>query len=91
MDLPELINPNRQALTFKLVGDLDHGDFVPWMKKQADKLGISFTVGQPSIREMTLRAVGAPEMTDAFALACSLGPKSVHVESLEMLDGTGDS
>jgi len=87
MDFHRRHNQAQPALTFSLVGNVDQSDFMAWMERQASKLGVVFSVVQHSESELTLRAVGAPEMTQAFALACSLGPKSVRVDHLRILDG----
>lgn len=81
---PDAIKPE---LVFSLVGDVDQGDFVPWMERQASKLGVGFTVSVQTENNLTLRAVGEPEMTQAFALACSLGPQSVRIDHLWILKG----
>lgn len=90
IDLEKRPNPTQPVLTFSLVGDVDQSDFVPWMERQAYKLDVGFAVVQPSKNELTLQAVGAPEMTRAFALACSLGPKSVRIDHLRILEGDED-
>lgn len=90
MELRRRPDPNQLALTFLLAGDVEQDDFVPWMERQASRLGVVFTVVQHSTDAITLRAVGAPEMTQAFALACSLGPKSVLIEHLRILEGGDD-
>lgn len=86
MDLQTRPDLTLSALTFELIGDVDQTDFVPWMERQANKLDVGFSVIQQLADKMILRAVGAPEMTHAFALACSLGPKSVQVHRLQLLE-----
>lgn len=86
MDLHERGDLAQAELTFSLVGDVDQSDFVPWIERQACKLGVRFTVVQQSGNELMLRAVGASEMTQAFALSCSLGPKSVLVDQLRIIE-----
>ena len=91
VDLHKRPDPTQHELVFSLVGDVDQADFVPWMERQACKLGVRFTVSQRAESNLTLRAAGEPEMTQAFALACSLGPKSVRIAQLQILKGGEDS
>ncbi len=86
MDKLRRSDPDQSALTFLLVGDVDQSGFVPWMERHAVKLGVGFAVLQRSTNKLKLHAVGAPEMTHAFALACSLGPTSVHIDHLHILE-----
>ncbi|MEM9320525.1 MAG: acylphosphatase [Pseudomonadota bacterium] len=78
-------NSAEPALTFHLTGQLTAGaEFRGWMARHARKLGVSFVVERASAREMQVAAQGAPEMVEAFALACSLGPKGVYIDTLAM-------
>jgi acylphosphatase len=71
-------------LTFQLTGQLQSEDFSVWMTKQAAKLGVDFELLSSTPNQIDVSATGTSVMLEAFALACSLGPKSVYVESLEM-------
>lgn len=78
------------SMTFHLTGQLSSSDFPAWMTRQATKLGVVFDVTNKTAHNMDVSASGAHEMVEAFALACSLGPKSVCIEMLEMDDVTND-
>jgi len=72
----------QSAVRFSLLGRISSPDFQGWMSKQAAKLGVAFNITELSADRMDLSASGAPEMLEAFALACSLGPESVLVDEL---------
>ncbi|MEP1768821.1 MAG: hypothetical protein ABJJ53_19545 [Sulfitobacter sp.] len=70
------------VLDFTLTGTLSSPDFIPWMNRQAGKLGVTYDARLVSAARMQITAEGAPEMLEAFALACSLGPSSVMIDEL---------
>lgn len=74
---------NRETITFRLLGQVGATDFFTWMERHAGKLGVEFDMIEALPHRVSIRARGAEEMVDAFALACSLGPRSVCVEMLE--------
>jgi len=67
---------------FSLLGRISSPVFHQWMAKQAAKLGVAFDSTELSAERIDVTASGAPEMLEAFALACSLGPESVLVDEL---------
>lgn len=69
-------------VTFCLTGQVGSADFPVWMARHAHKLGVGFTITEQTARVMTVTSTGAADMVEAFALACSLGPRSVYVEAL---------
>lgn len=71
-------------VTFQLIGQVCSPDFPEWMERHARKLDVVFEITEASSGMMTVKAEGEDEMLEAFALACSLGPKSVCVHSLNM-------
>ena len=73
-----------------LKGEIGAEDFGPWMERHARKLGVEIEFGLHSSREIRVLTKGPPEMVDAFALAASLGPRSVNVDTLEILGDRGD-
>jgi hypothetical protein len=56
------------------------------MARHARKLGVVFDISGSLPNRVDIIARGAPEMVEAFALACSLGPKSVSVDALHIAD-----
>ena len=89
---PDIIFEDDNTLTrsVRLVGEVGADDFGPWMARHARKLGVEIEIGLQTPHEIKVLTKGAPEMVDAFALAASLGPKSVIVDTMEILgeDGT---
>ena len=78
-------NNSPKSLAFRLTGQLNGVDFDQWLKRHARKLGVEFEITQRSSRLICIKAVGLSEMVEAFALAASLGPKSVHIDELTMM------
>ena len=70
----------RELLRFR--GTLDTDDFCAWVQHRALKLGLS---GSASVEGAAVIAdvTGPPELIDAMALCCSLGPASSWVEDVE--------
>ncbi|MGI9357190.1 MAG: hypothetical protein ACR2PF_18790 [Rhizobiaceae bacterium] len=56
------------------------------MQRHSAKLGVEFTISQRLPHRVSVEATGAMEMLNAFALACSLGPQSVCIERLVVLE-----
>jgi acylphosphatase len=82
--MPHKQQDTSSTLTFHLTGQLHSKDFHAWMTRQAQKLEIDFNVINRTPHQMDVSAFGTPVMLEAFALACSLGPKSVCIDTLEM-------
>ena len=80
------MNDGSRTLAFHLFGRVGAADFPAWMQKHSAKLGVAFTIRQRLPHLVSVEATGAVEMLNAFALACSLGPKSVCVERLVVED-----
>lgn len=82
------VDNSSQTLAFRLIGRVGSDDFAGWIERHARKLGVEFKMEQNMPGIVSIEAAGAAEMLDAFALACSLGPRSVCVETLEILEPT---
>lgn len=82
------LNDSTRTLAFHLVGRVGAEDFTAWMRRHSAKLGVEFAIRQNLPHLVAIEATGAAEMVEAFALACSLGPQSVFVEELVVLDAT---
>ncbi|WP_342077809.1 hypothetical protein [Yoonia sp. SS1-5] len=78
------------TVAFTLAGQVGARDFPDWIARHAAKLGIAYDIAESTQRSLSLRATGAAEMVDAFALACSLGPQSVEIEALTFADTSAD-
>ena len=71
---------------FELTGRLGGEEFPAWMDRHARKLGVAFRAERRRADLLRVEATGAAEMVEAFALACSLGPKSVCIDGLAFPD-----
>jgi hypothetical protein len=75
-------NPEFTA-TISIFGDVFAPDFPEWISRHANKLGLH-SLSTIRLEDcLKLEAIGAPDMLDAFALGCSLGPQSVMVDQIE--------
>ena len=79
-------NDSLKSLAFSLTGQLGSYDFDQWLERHARKLGVEFEITQRSSRLICIEVAGAGEMIEAFALAASLGPKSVNIDELTLMD-----
>ena len=70
--------------TIRLCGRVDTPDFPAWISRHATKLGVELQSTQRTSQWIVLRVTGAQEMIHALALACSLGPKSVLIDEMEV-------
>lgn len=68
----------------RLSGQVGHPDFLPWMGAHARKLGLKMEPVEIGPHRVELTVAGAPEMIDAFALASSLGPRGVWVDTVSV-------
>ncbi|MEM6608071.1 MAG: acylphosphatase [Pseudomonadota bacterium] len=73
------------CLTFRLKGDLAAPEFRDWMARHSRKLGVSVEGIRASAHRMEIATRGQYDMLEAFALACSLGPRDVYVETMEIV------
>lgn len=70
--------------TIRLTGQVNSTDFPSWIETHARKLGIEVAGTDTAQGEMVICVLGHEEMVHALALGCSLGPKSVLVEEMEI-------
>lgn len=73
---------NTPQTIFTITGDVAAASFPPWIKRHAKKLGVQQLEIEASPNVLTVRGFGAPEMVEALAIACSLGPAEVMVENV---------
>lgn len=66
-----------------LCGQVGDAVFLVWIRRHAAKLGLGlgFLGQSPARVEMIIS--GPPDLVDAMALACSLGPQEVWVDQMD--------
>lgn len=70
--------------TIQLCGQVNAPDFPVWISRHAAKLGVELLATQRTPQSFVLQVAGAHEMIHALALACSLGPRSVLVDEMNV-------
>ena len=71
-----------EHMTF--TGQVSKADFLDWIAHRAMRLGLNGWVAQDRVKDHVVLVVqGPPELIDAMALACSLGPMTVWVEQVD--------
>lgn len=75
---------SRVTATIDLFGVVSAGDYPKWIRRHADKLGLTGLQLDQGERRMRVIATGPEEMLNALSLGCSLGPESVLVERVHM-------
>lgn len=71
----------RERMT--ILGNLNSASFVPWIRRHANKLGLSQTFFYSHIDRIELEVIGPMELIDMLEMACSLGPIDVWVEEIQ--------
>ncbi|MCC5975687.1 MAG: hypothetical protein JJT81_16780 [Rubellimicrobium sp.] len=72
--------PNPATTRYLVTGDVTARHFPGWIRAHAAKLGLELHRLDLSDRGLELEGSGPPEMLEALALACSLGPAGVLVD-----------
>jgi acylphosphatase len=84
----EIINTEATE-RFSIRGDVGSGVFPIWISRHASRLGLTGMI----LSQMTdcVEAIfsGPPELLDAMALGCSLGPQEVWVEEISRIRRNG--
>ena len=72
-----------QTETFAICGDVGAAGFPGWIMRHAARLGLAARVLSqgPVLVQMTV--TGPPDLLDAMALGCSLGPQEVMVDQVQ--------
>ena len=70
------------TIRFLISGDVAAPRFPGWIRAHAAKLGLTVLGIEVSARGIAVEGMGPPEMLDALAIACSLGPAGVLVDSV---------
>lgn len=68
------------TMNYLITGDVGAAHFPGWIRAHAAKLGLSVVRLDLSNRGLEIEGRGAPEMLEALAIACSLGPAGVLVD-----------
>lgn len=66
-----------------LLGRVNDPAFPPWIERHRARLGLEGGIAEQAAGRIDLVVTGAPDLIDAFELACSLGPAEVLVERTE--------
>ena len=67
---------------FALCGQVGDQGFAVWIGRHAGKLGLEVRILGQSAARVDLIVCGPPDLLDALALACSLGPQEVWVDEV---------
>lgn len=70
---------------FAILGRVGHGVFAVWIGRHAARLGVSGRIVAQSAARVDLILTGPPDLLDAMALGCSLGPQEVWVDRIDRL------
>ena len=65
-----------------ILGDVKAPSFVPWIRRHAEKLGLSQSISHSSADRIELDVAGPEELIDMMEMGCSLGPIDVWVETI---------
>ena len=76
-------SPAFKTERFRILGRVGATNFSDWIEAHARRLGLSGEVVAQSAQCLELIVSGPPELVDAMAVGCSLGPIEVWVETIE--------
>ena len=68
---------------FILLGDVGAMVFTGWIIRHARRLGLRGAILRQDPARLDLVVTGPPDLLDALALACSLGPQEVWVDRID--------
>ncbi|MFS8057102.1 acylphosphatase [Rhizobium sp. BR 317] len=71
----------RERMT--ILGEVNSASFVPWIRRHADKLGLSQAFLHASADRIELEVAGPAELIDMLEMGCSLGPIDVWVDEIQ--------
>jgi acylphosphatase len=71
----------RERMT--ILGDVDAASFIPWIRRHADKLGLSQDFFYMGADRIELEVAGPVELIDMLEMGCSLGPIDVWVDEIQ--------
>ncbi|MBC7739029.1 MAG: acylphosphatase [Candidatus Saccharibacteria bacterium] len=70
---------------FVIHGQVGASSFAPWITRHAARLGVSGRILGQSQTRLDLALTGPPDLLDAMAVGCSLGPQEVWVDQIVRL------
>ncbi len=68
---------------FRIFGDVGAPVFALWIARHARRLGLRGMILRHDPTRLDLSVTGQPDLLDAMALGCSLGPQEVLVDRIE--------
>ncbi|OYU38294.1 MAG: acylphosphatase [Pseudorhodobacter sp. PARRP1] len=68
---------------FAICGDVGAAVFAPWITRHARRLGLRGAILRHDATRLEMVVTGLPDLLDAMALACSLGPREVLVDRID--------
>lgn len=75
---------------FRILGDVGAAQFQHWIIAHATKLGLTGRIVAQSDDCIDMRYSGPPDLLDALAVGCSLGPREVWVDRIDRARVKGD-
>ncbi|WP_426033924.1 acylphosphatase [Cypionkella sp. TWP1-2-1b2] len=75
-----------QSQSFAVLGDVGAPIFAAWIARHARRLGLRGAILSHDAGRVELVVTGLPDLLDAMALGCSLGPQEVWVERIDRAD-----
>jgi acylphosphatase len=86
---PQFSQSSQSPLTqrFAIRGQVGAASFPPWITRHAARLGLDGQILGQSETCVDLLVSGPPDLLDAMALGCSLGPHEVWVDDIDRLPG----
>ncbi len=73
---------------FAIRGQVGATSFGPWITRHAERLGLYGRILGQSQSCIDVVLCGPPDLLDAMAVGCSLGPQDVWVDHIDRLPGS---
>ena len=77
-----------QSQSFAVLGDVGAPIFAAWIARHARRLGLRGAILRHDAGRVEMVVTGLPDLLDAMALGCSLGPQEVWVEQIDRTETT---
>ena len=81
--MPQELPSSSATEHFALCGQVGHMGFPIWIKRHAGRLGLGLRLLGQNDARLDMIVSGPPDLLDAMALACSLGPQEVWVDQVD--------
>ncbi|WP_284324819.1 acylphosphatase [Cypionkella aquatica] len=72
-----------QSQRFAILGDVGAPVFAAWIARHARRLGLRGAILRHDAGRIDVVLTGLPDLLDAMALGCSLGPREVWVDRID--------